>query len=270
MRTGTRIAVLGSVVLLPWCLRASPPAGPAPAPASRPAGLPIALDDRSRMLMIGQPAAPVMPELFVFDGKKTFPAPAHVVAPGAIRVGSFKGKYPVPAAAGLSGAVAKKMWAIYAGATLDASQVDRLKMKDLAMWQILSSQGEMLVAAAVSLAEESKFYISPQYVVYAFENRKIAENGPFVTVLFPSGGSGVTLSRGGVKVEAGRSEDRGAVSYRLTKVKAAELLEWEIVVGQPGKGAFCPILLSAEEGFVEYTVMPPAERPASAPAPAPK
>jgi hypothetical protein len=254
---------------LPLWLWASPPAPPAPAasPASRPAGIPLTIDERAGVLTIGRPPAPVLPELFVFDGTKTSPAPTHMLAGDNIKVGGFTGKYPVPVGAGLSGPAAKRIWGIYADASLDASRVDRVKMKNLAMWHIVGSKGEALASIAVSLAEESKFYISPQYVVYAHENRKIVENGPFATVTFPSGGSGVTLSRNGAKVEAGRSEEGGAVSYRLEKVSRTELLEWEIVGPKPAKGSFCPILLSAEPGFVEYTVAIPPDRPASNPAP---
>lgn len=262
MKTGTRIAVSGLGLLLPLWLLASPPA-----PASRPAGIPLTIDERAGVLMIGRPPAPVLPELFVFDGKKTFPAPTHMLAGNNIRVGGFTGKYPVPVGAGLSGPAAKRMWGIYADAALDASQVDRVKIKSLALWQIVGSKGEAVASITVSLAEESKFYISSQYVVYARENRKIVENGPFATVTIPSGGSGVTLTRNGTKVEAGRSEEGGAVSYRLEKVSRTELLEWEIIGPKPAKGSFCPILLSAEPGFVEYAVAIPPAPPATLPAP---
>jgi hypothetical protein len=264
-----RIAVLGLGVVLPLWLLASPPERPASAPAlaSRPAGIPLTIDQRSGVLMIGRPPAPVLPELFLFDGKRTSPAPPHMLAGDNIKVGGFTGKYPVPVGAGLSGPAAKRMWGIYADAALDASQVDRVKMRSLAMWHIVGSKGEALAAIAVSLAEESKFYISPQYVVYAGPTRKITESAPFATVTFPSGGSGVTLTRNGAKVEAGRSEEGGAVSYRLEKVSRTELLEWEIVGDRPAKGALCPILLSAEPGFVEYVIAIPPDRPATGPAP---
>jgi hypothetical protein len=269
MKTSLCIVALSLGLVLPLWLLASPPPRPAsaPGPASRPAGIPIAIDERSGMLVIGIRPAPLLPELFLFDANRTSPAPPHIVGGDNVKVGGFTGKYPVPLGAGLSGPVAKQMWGVYADATLDASRIDRARMRALPMWRILGSGGETLASIAVSLAEESRFHISPQYVVYAQENRKIAENGPFATVIFPLGGSGVTLWRNSAKVEAGRSEESGAVSYRLEKVRRTDLLKWEIVGDQPAQGSICPILLGAEPGFVEYTIAILPSRPATAPAP---
>ncbi len=61
------------------CLLAQPAAttvpSSAPAAASGPAGLAVTMDERTGQLRLGEPPAPLMEELLLFDGKKTAPAP---------------------------------------------------------------------------------------------------------------------------------------------------------------------------------------------------
>jgi hypothetical protein len=168
--------------------------------------------------------------------------------------------------AGLSGPAAKRMWGIYADTSLDASGLDRAKMKGLNMWLVMSSKGEAIAMIGVSLAEESRFYISPQYVVFAQASLKVAPDGPFATFLFPAALRDLSVSRNGAKVESGMSEEAQGVAFRFEKVARNDLIEWEVTGAKAAKGSVRPILLGAEAGFVEYIVAIPGGGAASRPA----
>jgi len=272
MRRTIQLAAAGVSVLFPLWLLGQPAGTPsgspstAPAPASRPSGVPLSQEEKTGRLMIGKPPAIFMQELFVYNGKKTSPAPAEVSVTDSIKLPGFSGKYPVAVAAGLSPPVAGKAWAVLAGVQLDASDIDRSKMKVLTLWQVLSAKGELIGAVSLNLMEESFFFISPQYVVYAYNNRKIAENGPFASFIFPGAAVNVTVSRNGTKVEAGITEGSNSVMYRFEKLNRTDLIEWEIAGPKPYKGSLRPLLLSAEDGFVEYSILNPADLPATRPA----
>jgi hypothetical protein len=246
-----------------------PTPAPASAPASRPAALAITLDPRTDAMMIGRPPAPVISELLVYSGKKTEPAPVQMIAGEGLRLRGYSGKYPVPVGSSISGPLAGRMWAILADVTFDASQIDLAKLKAAPFWHVVSAKGDGIALIDVnlaSLAETHTFYVSPQYVVFAGDGRKIPANGPFATFLFPSGADRVSVLRNGEAAATVRAEEEGGAACQFDKVSRTDLIEWEITGANPAKGSLRPILVGSEPGLVEYRILPPKEPVTSRPA----
>jgi hypothetical protein len=254
MKTKHPFAILVLGLFFPlWVLaQAAPPPEATSAPTSKPAGVPMTIDERTGAVRLGQPPAPFIEEVFVYNGKKTQPAPAEMVVNEAIKLPGFSGKYPVPIAAGLTGIYKGRMWAIYADSLLDVTHLDPSSAKQINIWQVLSPKGETLAQIAMNLSERSAIYISPKYVAFAEDNRKVPENGPFAKFVFPVKLGFVTVSRNGAKVASARAEEHESTSYSLEKVSRDDLIEWETSGDKAAQGSIRPLVVGGEEGLVEY------------------
>jgi hypothetical protein len=220
-------------------------------------------------MMIGKPPAPVISEMFVYNGKKTAPAPVEIIAGEGLRLRGFSGKYPVPVGSSISGPMGGRMWAILADVAFDASQIDLTKMKAAPFWQVVSARGEAIALIDVnlsSLAETHTFYVSSQYVIFAGDGRKIPAKGPFASFLFPAGAETVRVLRNGEAVTTVKSEEEGSASCQFDNVSRTDLIEWEIAGANAAKGSLRPILVGSQPGLVEYRILPPKEPGATRPA----
>jgi hypothetical protein len=254
------VSVAGLVLpLWVWAQSSAPPASPPaqPEPASKPAGLPLTVDEKTGALKIGQPPAPFIQELFVYNGKKTSPAPTEIVVGDSLTLPGFSGKYPVALAAGLTGALKGRMWGIYTDTLLDVTHLDPATARLVFVWQVLSPKGEVLANIGMNLSERSSIYISPKRVVYAESNRKVPENGPFTKFVFPVKLGVVTVSRNGAKIVSAKAEEGDATSYSLEKVAPEDLIEWETSGDNAALGSIHPIVVGAEAGLVEYHMSVP-------------
>jgi hypothetical protein len=221
--------------------------------------------------MIGRPPAPVISELFVYNGKKTAPAPPEIIAGEGLRLRGYSGKYPVPVGSSISGPMAGRMWGIFADVAFDASQIDLAKLKAAPFWQVVSAKGEGIALIDVnlaSLAETHTFYVSSQYVVFAGDGRKMPAKGPFASFLFPSSAETVSVLRNGEAAATAKSEEEGGVTCQLDKMNRTDLIEWEITGPSAAKGSLRPILVGSEPGLVEYRILSPKD--SSPPRPAGK
>jgi hypothetical protein len=252
-------AVARAGLLLPLWVLAQSSASPAPssAPASKPAGVQLTVDERTGAVKLGQPPATLIMELFVYNGKKTLPAPAEMVVGDALKLPGFSGKYPVPVASGLTGTFKGRMWAIYTDTLLDVTHLEAAVAKFICLWQVLSPKGETLAQVGLNLSERSSVYVSPKYVVFAEDSRKVPENGPFAKFVFPVKLGFVTVSRNGAKIASARPEGDDATSYSLEKVSRDDLIEWETTGEKAAQGSIRPILVGAEEDLVVYRMQLP-------------
>ena len=264
------IAVLALGAILAGSLLAdSTPKPASPAPASRPAGIPLRFDERTGLVKIGRPAAPLMDELFIDDGNRISLAPVHIAVADPVQGRGYSGRYPVPMGAALSGPLKGKAWPIYGDTLLDVSPLGTTKLRTVYLWRILSNKAQSLAVINLNTTGSSALYISPAYVVFADDNRKVSAGGPFASFFFPAAPESVTVRLNGETIESGKAAKAGGTSIPLEKLTRKDLIEWEVADPNGYKGSLHPIVFGSDPLMVEYRILSPAEQAVGNPAPLP-
>ena len=264
------IAVLAlGAILAGGLLAGSTPKPAPPAPASRPEGIPLRFDERTKLVKIGRPAAPLMDELFIDDGNRISLAPVHIAVTDPVQGRGYSGRYPVPMGAALSGPLKGKAWPIYGDTLLDVSPLGTTKLRTVYLWRILSSKAQSLAVINLNTTGSSALYISPAYVIFADDNRKVSAGGPFASFHFPAEPEKLTFKLNGEKIESGMTRKENGTSVQLERLTRKDVIEWEIADPNGFKGSLHPIVFGSDPLMVEYRVLSPADIAAGGPAPPP-